>query len=149
MSRLLPLKGDSGTGAFDQMIVAEYFSAHFNDHLSRLNGVLHGKLKAMTEAVEKEFGSAAECWAPKGGIFLWISCPTRSTSASLSNPQPRRVLFSILARNGRSARPTPATACVCFAMPSKQTIRDGVAELARVCYEQTGIPLHSGNVTRG
>ncbi|MEA2776009.1 MAG: 2-aminoadipate transaminase, partial [Acetobacteraceae bacterium] len=38
---------------------------------------------------------------------------------------------------------------LCFAMPSKQTIRDGVAELARVCYEQTGIPLRSGNVERG
>jgi 2-aminoadipate transaminase len=34
-------------------------------------------------------------------------------------------------------------------MPTKQTIRDGVAELARVCYEQTGIPLRSGNITRG
>ena len=38
---------------------------------------------------------------------------------------------------------------LCFAMPDKQTIRDGVAELARVCYEQTGIPLRSGNVRRG
>ena len=37
---------------------------------------------------------------------------------------------------------------LCFAMPSKQTIREGVAELARVCYEQTGIPQRSGNVTR-
>ena len=30
MSRLLPLKGDSGTGALDQMIVAEYFSKNFD-----------------------------------------------------------------------------------------------------------------------
>ncbi len=86
MSRLLPLKGDSGTGALDQMIVAEYFSAHFDDHLSRLNGVLHDKLNAMTEAVEKEFGSVAECWAPKGGIFLWIRLPDTIDVRKLVKP---------------------------------------------------------------
>ena len=75
MSRLLPLKGDSGTGALDQMIVAEYFSKNFDRHLGHLNGVLREKLDTMTEAVAREFGSAAECWAPKGGIFLWIKLP--------------------------------------------------------------------------
>jgi hypothetical protein len=33
-------------------------------------------------------------------------------------------------------------------MPSKQTIREGVAALAKVCYEQTGIPQQSGNIRR-
>jgi 2-aminoadipate transaminase len=33
-------------------------------------------------------------------------------------------------------------------MPSKQTIRDGVAAFAQVCYEQTGLPVRSGNVQR-
>ncbi|MGA3003597.1 MAG: PLP-dependent aminotransferase family protein [Acetobacteraceae bacterium] len=72
MRRLLPLKGDSGTGALDQMVVAEYFSKNFDRHLGHLNGVLHDKLNTMVEAVEREFGAAAECWHPKGGIFLWI-----------------------------------------------------------------------------
>ena len=75
MRRLLPLKGDSGTGALDQMVVAEYFSKHFDKHLNHLNGVLHDKLKTMVEAVEREFGASAECWHPKGGIFLWIKLP--------------------------------------------------------------------------
>jgi len=34
-------------------------------------------------------------------------------------------------------------------MPSHEDIRAGVAALARVCYEQTGIPKVSGNVGRG
>src|SRR4051812_18389048 len=75
MKRLLPLKGDSGTGALDQMVVAEYFSKTFDTHLNHLNGVLHEKLRVMTEAVEREFGASAECWHPKGGIFLWIKLP--------------------------------------------------------------------------
>ena len=35
---------------------------------------------------------------------------------------------------------------LCFAMPSKETIREGVAALAKVCFQETGIPKHSGNV---
>ena len=38
---------------------------------------------------------------------------------------------------------------LCFAMPSKETIREGVAAFARVCYEQTGIPQQSGNIRHG
>jgi 2-aminoadipate transaminase len=37
---------------------------------------------------------------------------------------------------------------LCFALPSKQLIRDGVAALARVCYEATGIPEQSANIRR-
>jgi 2-aminoadipate transaminase len=35
---------------------------------------------------------------------------------------------------------------LCFALPSKEEIREGVAAFARVCFEQTGIPAQSGNV---
>ncbi len=35
---------------------------------------------------------------------------------------------------------------LCFALPSKEMIREGVATLARVCWEQTGIPEQSHNV---
>ena len=37
---------------------------------------------------------------------------------------------------------------LCFALPSKETIREGVATLARVCYEVTGIPELSANIRR-
>ncbi len=37
---------------------------------------------------------------------------------------------------------------LCFALPSKDVIREGVATLARVCYEVTGIPELSANVRR-
>jgi 2-aminoadipate transaminase len=37
---------------------------------------------------------------------------------------------------------------LCFALPSHDQIRAGVAALARVCFEQTGIPVQSANVRR-
>jgi 2-aminoadipate transaminase len=149
MSRLIPLKADSGTGALDQMVVAEYFSQHYDRHVSHLNGVLHDKLNTMTEAVAREFGSAAECWAPKGGIFLWIKLPASVDVRKLVKPAAEAgIVFNPGPEWAVSADNSSNCLRLCFAMPSKQTIRDGVAEFARVCYEQTGIPIRSGNVAR-
>jgi 2-aminoadipate transaminase len=149
MSRLLPLKGDSGTGALDQMVAAEYFSFHYDRHMGHLNAVLHDKLNTMTEAVAREFGSSAECWAPKGGIFLWIKLPESVDVRKLVKPAADAgIVFNPGSEWAVSADNSSSSLRLCFAMPSKQTIRDGVAELARVCYEQTGIPIRSGNVTR-
>ena len=40
MSRLLALKSDAGSGALEQITVAEYASAHFDDHVDALTAVL-------------------------------------------------------------------------------------------------------------
>ena len=150
MKRLLPLKGDSGTGALDQMVVAEYFSKQFDTHLNHLNGVLHEKLRVMTEAVEREFGASAECWHPKGGIFLWIKLPESVDVRKLIKPAAEAgLVFNEGPAWAVSADNSFNSLRLCFAMPDHQTIRDGVATLAQVCYEQTGIPIRSGNVQRG
>jgi 2-aminoadipate transaminase len=149
MRRLLPLKGDSGTGALDQMVVAEYFSRNFDRHVPHLNGVLRGKLDTMVEAVSREFGAAAECWAPKGGIFLWIRLPAEVDVRTLVKPAAAAgIVFNPGPEWAVSADNSSNCLRLCFAMPDRETIRVGVAELARVCYEQTGIPRRSGNVSR-
>jgi 2-aminoadipate transaminase len=149
MRRLLPLKGDSGTGALDQMIVAEYFSKNFVSHVKHLNGVLHDKLKTMVEAVEREFGASAECWQPKGGIFLWIKLPDSVDTRKLLKPAADAgIIFNEGPAWAVSADNSASHLRLCFAMPDKKTIRDGVAAFAQVCYEQTGIPVRSGNVQR-
>jgi len=149
MRRLLPLKGDSGTGALDQMVVAEYFSKNFDQHLSHLNGVLHDKLNCMIEAVEREFGASAECWHPKGGIFLWIKLPDQVDVRKLLKPAAEAgIIFNEGPAWAVSPHNSSSHLRLCFAMPSKQVIRDGVAAFAQVCYEQTVIPLRSANVQR-
>ena len=149
MRRLLPLKGDSGTGALDQMVVAEYFTKNFDKHLNHLNGVLRDKLKTMVEAVEREFGATAECWAPKGGIFLWIKLPDGIDTRKLLKPA---AAAGIVFNEGPAWAVSPDNSAshlrLCFAMPSKKVIQQGVAAFAQVCYEQTGIPVRSANVQR-
>ncbi|HXC92367.1 MAG TPA: PLP-dependent aminotransferase family protein [Stellaceae bacterium] len=152
MSRLVGLKRetDSGTGALEQMVVAEYFSRKFEEHVGELTGVLKEKLDTMVEALEREFGTAVEkMWRPKGGIFLWIKLPDQVDVTRLVAPA---------AKEGLVFNPGPEWSCnpaetkshmrLCFALPSKEVIRDGVATLARVCYEETGIPEQSANIRR-
>lgn len=147
LAQLLPLRGDVGTGAVDQMVAAEYLEAHFDDHLAHLHRVLAGKLQAMQEAVAAEFGTAAECWTPAGGIFLWFRLPDAVDVRRLVAPAAAAgISFNAgpdWAVDGEAAK---SHMRLCFAMPSIETIRQGVAELARVCREVTGIPAISRNV---
>ncbi|MFL5280392.1 MAG: PLP-dependent aminotransferase family protein [Rhodopila sp.] len=113
MRRLLPLKGDSGTGALDQMIVAEYFSRHFDDHVGHLNAVLHEKLATMTEAVARDSARPPNAGCRRAASSCGSGCRPRSTCARWSGQPPRPGSRSIPVRTGRSAPTTPATACGC------------------------------------
>ncbi|MEO9189064.1 MAG: PLP-dependent aminotransferase family protein [Acetobacteraceae bacterium] len=147
LSRMIACKTDSGTGALDQMIVAEYFTRHFDAHVKELSAGLNEKLQTMQDALEREFGSAIETWRPSGGIFLWMKLPDTVDVRTLVKPA---------AEAGIVFNPGPEWACdgerakshlrLCFALPSKEQIREGVAAFARVCWEQTGIPAQSANV---
>src|SRR3954447_19359510 len=152
MSQIVACKreADSGTGALDQMVVAEYFSQNFGEHVDSLTQTLHEKLDAMVEAVEREFGTAIEkMWKPEGGIFLWLKLPDRVDVTKLVGPA---------AKAGIAFNPGPEWSCnpaeskshlrLCFALPSKDVIRDGVAAFARVCFEETGIPERSPTIRR-
>jgi 2-aminoadipate transaminase len=149
LSRMLACKADGGTGALDQMVIAEYFSQNFEPHVRALSDTLEGKLDTMVEALEREFGTSVELWRPKGGIFLWLKLPDAVDVRRLVKPA---------ADAGIAFNPGPEWSCdpdgtrshmrLCFGLASKEQIRDGVAALARVCFEQTGIPVRSANTER-
>jgi len=70
LSRMVGCKADGGTGALEQMVLAEFCEKHFDTHVAALNKVLRRKLDVLVEALGEQFGTAAEFDAPKGGIFL-------------------------------------------------------------------------------
>jgi 2-aminoadipate transaminase len=149
MSRMIAIKTErfSHTGALEQMVVAEYFSAHFQDHVDELSQQLKGKLDTMVEALEREFGTACEPWLPKGGIYLWMKLPDQVDVRKLVKPAlDAGIAFNPgpeWAVDGDTAK---SRLRLCFALTTKEEIRDGVAAFARVCYEETGIPEQSGNI---
>ncbi len=147
MSRILPLKKDAGSGALEQMVLAEFGLDHFTRNVTDLTATLKGKCDAMVAALEEQFGASAEFLVPKGGIFIWITLPdgvdtTRLAQVAISegvaiNPGAE---WSADADSGRHRLR------LCFGNPDKQTIRDGVRKLAEICHRETGIPSRSGNI---
>ena len=146
LGRMLALRTD-GPGALGQMVVAEYFTCHFDEHARRLTAGLRAKLDVMVEALEREFGTAAELWRPEGGIFLWLRLPEGVDVRKLVQPA---AAAGIAFNPGPEWAADPDAAApwmrLCFALPSPADIREGISVLARVCAEQTGIPARSANV---
>ncbi len=151
LSRLVALKreADSGTGALDQMAAAEYFAQNFVPHVRGLKATLREKLETMEEAVGREFGTAVEMWRPKGGIFLWLKFPDAVDVRRLVAPAEKAgVVFNPGPEWAATGEAAKSFMRLCFAYPSKEAIREGVAALARVSFEETGIPERSANIRR-
>ncbi|MEQ1716757.1 MAG: PLP-dependent aminotransferase family protein, partial [Hyphomicrobium sp.] len=77
LSRMLGCKADAGSGALEQMVLAEFCEKNFDSHVARLNTVLQRKAATLVEALKEQFGTAAEFEIPRGGIYLWIKLPDK------------------------------------------------------------------------
>jgi len=149
LSRLLALKTDAGSGALEQMVLAEYCATHFSEHVRVLTAGLRRKLEALMEALNEQFGTAAEFADPPGGIYLWVTLPEAVDTDKLA---PLALAAGVAINPGREWTADGALGKrrlrLCFAHPSAATIRSGIAELARVCHEAFGVPARIANVAR-
>jgi 2-aminoadipate transaminase len=147
LSRMLALKTDAGSGALEQMVLAEYCAPHFASHVPKLTRGLHAKLDTLTDALNEQFGTAAEFEGPRGGIFLWVKLPGNVDTLKL---------YQAALAAGVSINPGPEWSTdkayagsrlrLCFASPSHEEIREGVAILAEVCRREFGVPTRIANV---
>jgi 2-aminoadipate transaminase len=60
MARMMALKTDAGSGALEQMVLAEYCAAHFASHVPQVRKNLQAKLDTLVESLSEQFGTAAE-----------------------------------------------------------------------------------------
>jgi len=148
MGHLLALKTDAGSGALEQMLLAEYCAEHFDEHVKTLNNNLQAKLHALTSAIDREFGTSAEYSSPPGGIFLWVKLPDNVDTTRLAriaavegvaiNPGSE---WSLQSDAGTHLR-------LCFANPSVETIDAGITRLAEICFKEFGVPERGRNRPR-
>ncbi|MGV3628613.1 MAG: PLP-dependent aminotransferase family protein [Betaproteobacteria bacterium] len=141
LSRMLAIKTDAGSGALEQMVLAEYCTAHFSKHLPMLRKSLRAKLETLMEALREHFGAAAEFVDPQGGVFLWVKLPDSVDALQLYksaqaagvaiNPGPEWSVNKTHAKNRMR---------LCFANLSHEEISQGVAGLAEVCRREFGVP---------
>ena len=149
LSRMLALKTDAGSGALEQMVLAEYCAPHFASHVPKLTRGLRAKLDTLMEALNEQFGTSAEFQDTKGGIFLWVKLPDNVDTMKL---------YQAALAAGVAINPGPEwstdkayAGCrlrLCFASPSHAQIREGVAVLAEVCRKEFGVPERSANVEK-
>ena len=149
MGRILPLKTDAGTGALEQMALAEYVPAHFDAHLTKLRPMLEEKAEILCAALDEHFGASVEYETPIGGIFLWVTLPKeidtdRLFHAALAkgveiNPGSQWSVDG--AANRHRMR-------LCFGHAPKESLNAGVKVLAEACFEEFGVPKRGANLTR-
>jgi 2-aminoadipate transaminase len=149
LSRMLALKTDAGSGALEQMVLAEYCAPHFATHVPKLTRGLRAKLDTLMEALNEQFGTSAEFEAPEGGIFLWVKLPDNVDTLKL---------YQAALAAGVAINPGPEWSTdktygksrlrLCFASPSHDEIRQGIAVLAEVCRKEFGIPVRIANVEK-
>jgi len=84
LARILALKQDAGSGALEQMVLAEFCKQHFAEHVPKLSKVLAAKLQTLREALAEQFGTTAEFGDPAGGIYLWIKLPDNVDTQKLA-----------------------------------------------------------------
>ncbi len=149
MSRILSMKTDAGSGALEQMVLAEYCAPHFTTHVPALRRGLRAKLETLMEALNEHFGTAAEFEDPKGGIFLWVKLPDSVDALKLYQSALAAGVAINPGPEWSTNRPYSRSRLrLCFASPSKDEIRQGVAILAEVCRKEFGVPARIANVER-
>jgi 2-aminoadipate transaminase len=149
VSRALAIKTDAGSGALEQMVLAEYCEPEFASHVTALTRALRSKLIALMEVLDEQFGTTAEFAEPKGGIFLWVKLPDAVDTMKL---------YQAALKAGVAINPGPewsvdkgSSRCwmrLCFANPTAEEIREGIAVLAEVCRREFGVPTRSANIAR-
>jgi 2-aminoadipate transaminase len=147
ISRMLAIKTDAGSGALEQMVLGEFCPKHFDTHVPELTRALRKKLETLMDALNEQFGTAAEFDDPKGGIFLWIKLPDQVDTMKLYqaglaagvaiNPGPEWTTDKAYGKSRTR---------LCFANTSHEAIRAGVATLAEICRREFGVPDRIANV---
>ena len=149
MGHIIPLKTDAGSGALEQMVLAEFLPRNFENHVTGLLQMLRNKAETMSASLDEHFGSSVEYEKPEGGIFLWVTLPESVDTDRL---------FRVAFKKGVEINPGSQWTVdgkankhrmrLCFGHPSIDNIRTGIAELAEICFQEFGVPERSGNVKR-
>jgi 2-aminoadipate transaminase len=149
LARMQALKTDAGSGALEQMVLGEFCPRHFDAHVPVLTRALRTKLETLMEALNEQFGTAAEFEDPRGGIFLWVKLPDQvDTQKLFASALAAGVAINPGAEWSTDKNHGQSRTRLCFANPSHEAIRAGVATLAEVCRREFGVPARIANVER-
>jgi 2-aminoadipate transaminase len=134
------------TGALEQMVVAEFLSAHYAEHVEDMKVRLRDKRDVLVAALEEHFGTAAEFTVPPGGIYLWLKLPSEVDTLKLSEAALKEGVAFNAGPIGRSMARRQGIICACVS-PTPPRPRSATASpnwprfvIARPAF-QSGAPI--------
>lgn len=149
LAQILPLKTDAGTGALEQMVLAEFCKDHFASHVNRLRTRLKAKCDITIAALEENFGTAAEFTPPLGGIFIWVTLPDGVNTTRLATEAAKEgIAINPGAEWTVDGSDNTTRMRLCFGHPEEAEIREGIARLAGICHREFGVPERISNATQ-
>ena len=150
LSRMLALKTDAGSGALEQMVLAEYCAPHFAEHVPELTRGPARQARHADGGAQRAVRHRGRVRGAQGRhLPLGQAARQRRHAEALPAGARRPASRSIPGRNGRSNKAhSKSRMRLCFASPSHEEIREGVAALAEVCRREFGVPTRISNVAR-
>ena len=128
---------------FGALAVHRYALSGLDQHVAHINRILRGKRDAMLGALDEHFGScfgSEASWSrPAGGLFIWLSMPAGTDSASVVERAAKEgILFLPGARLSPEGKSGHNRARLCFGYNRPQEIIEGIACLSEV-FQKDGV----------
>jgi 2-aminoadipate transaminase len=132
IARAWSFKSGGAVSQFTALTIAELMKGGLNRHIEVQNRALAVKRDAMVAALGENFGGSVSWTVPQGGLYIWVKFPEGTDLAAVQEE-----IFDegVSYYNGSQFSPTGEGSNyvrLCFGHPSVETIRDGIAELARI-----------------
>jgi 2-aminoadipate transaminase len=139
LAKMAVSKIDGGTSAFTSRAVAEYLKDHLDDRMDTLLGVYRAKRDAMLEALDEHLHGVVTWSRPKGGLFIWVRLPEGVNATQLLEAAQAAGVTYLPGANFSPEGKGANYLRLSFAYLSPESIREGIAVLARVI--KTAQPL--------
>ena len=132
IARAWSFKPGGAVSQFTALTIAELMKGGLEKHIEEQNRALAVKRDAMVAALGENFGGSVTWSVPQGGLYIWVKFPEGTDLAAV---QEEIFQEGVSYYNGSQFSPTGEGSNyvrLCFGHPSIETIRDGIAELARI-----------------
>ena len=145
LSRATSYKTDAGSGALEQLILADFCPKYFDTHVEKLNKHLQTKCDVICEALDKNFGTTAQYHRPKGGIFIWVTLDKSIDILKLTHEAAKQGVAINAGPEWSLGAEAAYQMRLCFGYPEEAEIKQGVAKLAEICQRHFGLPKQISN----
>ena len=145
LARAVSYKTDAGSGALEQMVLADFCSRTFDTHVKKLATHLAGKADFICAALDRYFGASAEYRRPAGGIFIWVRLPAIVDTSRLAEIAATKGIAINPGVEWSSATDARHHIRLCFGYGDEAMINTGIQRLAELCQLEFGVPKQIDN----